>query len=396
MKLTDEIKEFIEEHKLDDMALLLLKAKKYPHMDIPFIAGQILAKRQVKDKLPFWYKQKALIYPSKISVEQCSSECTARYKQELIADGSSLCDMTGGLGVDSYYFSGKAKTVFYVERFSDYCEAARNNFEVLNATNIQVIEADSASSLQEMAPIDVFYIDPARRAEDNKRVFALQDCEPDLLQLKNTLLDKAPKIIAKISPMADIQHTLSLLPETKEVHVLSVRNECKELLFVLGRIDSSASPVIHCINFKANGARETFCFTLSEEQQLAVSMAKNVKKYLYEPNASILKAGAFKRISDAMGAEKLHTSSHLYTSDHEITEFPGRQFLVENVMKFNGKLCATLNRIIPQANITTRNFPLTANQLRIRSKIKEGGAVYLFATTIENDEKVLIQCSKIR
>ena len=394
MKLTKETIRFIQAHEGSDVTRLLLNAGKFPGVDVPLAVEQILARRQIKDKLPEWYKQDALIYPSRISAEQCSSECTARYKQNLIPENAVLCDLTGGLGVDTFYYSLKAKEVLYLERYPAYCEAARNNFDILHAGNIRVTEADSILYVKQMPPVDIFFVDPARRGDGNKRIFALQECEPDLVSLKLSLLEKAPKLIAKISPMADIQHTLSLLPETTEVHVLSVKNECKELIFVMERNTRNTDPDIYCVNFRTMKEAQTFHFTFSHEQQTMATLANTVGNCLFEPNASILKAGAFKSIAYKMRLEKLHPNSHLYTSDHVIPGFPGRQFIVEEVLKFNGRLCKTLHRNIPEANITVRNFPLGADELRKRMKIKDGGDVYLFATTIGHEEKVLLKCRK--
>lgn len=395
MKLTREIKDFIALHSRDDVASLLLNAKKYPEFDMSFIAAQIQARRQIKDKLPLWYACDSLVFPSKVAAEQCSSEQTAVYKQRLVGEDVTLCDLTGGLGIDSYFFSLKVKLVTYVERFHEYCEAAQNNFDILQAGKIQVVESDSLDYLERISSVDVFYIDPARRGEGNKRVFALQDCEPDLVQIKPHLFEKAPLVIAKISPMADIRHTLSLLPETREVHVLSVKNECKELVFVMEREKTVSEAMVYCVNYTSSGMEQCFNFMFSAEQNTLSPVAHGLKQYLYEPNASILKAGAFKSIACRMGVEKLHISSHLYTSDTEVPDFPGRRFVVDEVIKFSGKHCSNLYRTIPQANITVRNFPLTVDEIRKRTKIKEGGEVYLFATTLGNDEKVLISCHKI-
>lgn len=395
MKLIEETIRFIKEHEKSDVTRLLLDARKFPGVDVPFAVEQILARRQVKDKLPHWYCQETLIYPSRISAEQCSSEYTARYKQNLVPEHVILCDLTGGLGIDSFYFSAKVQEVLYLERYPAYCEAARNNFDALHAGNIRVIETDSVAYVKQMQPVDIFFVDPARRGEGDKRVFALKDCEPDLLSLKPFLFEKASRIIAKISPMADIKHTLSLLPETTEVHVLSVKNECKELLFVMERNSVLPDPDIFCVNFKS-GEQQSFHFTFHQEQHVTAVMADVAGSYLYEPNASILKAGAFKCIASRMNLQKLHVNSHLYTSEVEVPDFPGRIFRVEDVLEFNSQLCKSLNRTISEANITVRNFPLSADQLRKRLKIKDGGAVYLFATIIAQEEKVLLKCKKIK
>ena len=373
MELTTSHIQFIKEHATDDLTRLLLSAAKYPGMDIPFLVDQIAVRRQIREKLPSWFENGQLVFPAKIAAEQCSSEQTAAYKQELIGESWTICDLTGGLGIDSYFLSRKAKHLTYIERFPVYCDAA------------QVVDT--------LPEVDAFYIDPARRGESNKRVFALQDCEPNLPGLLPALLKRSPHVIAKLSPMADIQMTLELLPGTTSVHVLSVRNECKELLFVVEREADGREPLVRCINFGLDGM-QSFSFTLEEERSAVLVPAGQVGTYLYEPNASVLKAGAFKQIAVRTGVKKLQVNSHLYTSDHLVSDFPGRRFRVDEVLSFTGKLCKGLSKTIPQANITVRNFPLSVEELRKRTKITDGGHVYLFATTLVDGEKVLVKCSK--
>lgn len=394
MKQTDEFRQFVKEHAGDDLIRLLLSVSRYPSIDVPFAVEQIASRRQIKEKLPMWYANDALLFPSKISAEQCSSQQTAFYKQRLVKETDCLCDLTGGLGIDSFYFSRQVSHVTYIERFPAYCEAARNNFAVLGATNITVVEGDSTEMLDGLSEYDVFYIDPARRSEGNKRVYALSDCEPDLPALLPELFRHAPKVIAKLSPMADIRLTLDLLPGTTAIHVLSVKNECKELLFVIERDATTTSPAIHCINYNSNGREESFRFTLPGEQGEELHLAPQMKSYLYEPNASLLKAGAFKSVAARFGLEKLHVSSHLYTSDERVDDFPGRGFVVEEVYPFTGKLCKSLSKEIPQANITVRNFPLSVDELRKRTKIADGGDIYLFATILAGNSKILIKSRK--
>lgn len=384
-------KEFIISHLNDNTDKLLLGAKKYPYIDMPRAVEQIIARRQIKEKLPSWYANPDLVFPSRISTEQCSSEITARYKQQMIS-GPRLCDLTGGLGIDAFYFSQKAKEVIYIERFSEYCNAAAINFKALGANNIQIMSGDS----QEIAGTiesDTFYIDPARRSESNKRVFALADCEPDIVQLKPLLLGHAKRLIVKISPMADIAETLRLLPETEEIHILAVKNECKELLFVLGGTWSRQEPAIHAVNFNTEDISQTFIFRLNEEKNTSLQTTTIIGKYLYEPNAAILKSGAFKLIASRLGVKKLHRHSHLYTSELSVNDFPGRSFIVDEVYKFSGKLLKQLSGSIPQANLTVRNFNLTVAELRKRTGISEGGDIYLFATTTEEGQ-VIIKCHK--
>ncbi|MGM9760403.1 MAG: SAM-dependent methyltransferase [Parabacteroides sp.] len=392
--MNDSLVAFIRAHLQDDPERLLLSASRYPEVDIPFVVEQIRARRQIKEKLPTWYQQEALLFPAKIAAEQCSSEQTACYKQRFVTPSDRLCDLTGGLGIDSYYFSRQARQVYYIERFPAYCEAARANFATLGADNITVLEGDSSEWIDSLPPVDLFYVDPARRGTGNKRLFALADCEPDLPGLLPRLLAKAPRVIAKLSPMADLRQTLQLLPTTEAIHILSVRNECKELLFVIGR-EQPVHPVqIHCVHFTRTAAEERFVCSLEEEQEASLRLASSVGRYLYEPNASVLKAGAFKSIACRFPVGKLQVSSHLYTSSDWVGQFPGRSFEVEEVIPFNNKQCKRLAEQIPQANITTRNFPLTVEALRKKCHIREGGDLYLFATTLASGEKVLIRTRK--
>ncbi|MGM9796498.1 MAG: SAM-dependent methyltransferase [Parabacteroides sp.] len=385
--------DFVRLHQQEDVDRLLLSAKKYPEVDMAAVVDQLLARRQLREKLPEWAANDRLCFPARIAAEQCSSERTATYKQRLVEAEDRVCDLTGGMGVDSYYLSRKAAQLTYVERFAHYCESAAHNFRELGVTNIEVVHADSCAYLERMEPVDAFYIDPARRGEAGQRVFALSDCEPDLTSLLPKLFAKAPRVIAKISPMADISFTLKCLPETAEIHVLAVRGECKELLFCLERDRVVAHPVIHCVHFTAEG-EEHFDFTLAQERGIETPVVGPLGRYLYEPNVAILKAGAFKSVSGYFGLNKLHESSHLYTSEREVEHFPGRRFRIEEVIPFHGKDCKNLNRRLPKANVTVRNFPLSVNELRKRLKIAEGGDQYLFATTLRGEERVLIRCVK--
>ena len=394
--MTPALMAFIQAHLSDDPDRLLLSASRYPEIDMPFVVAQITARRQIKEKLPTWYQQEQLLFPAKIAAEQCSSEQTALYKQQLVTKEDTLCDLTGGLGIDSYYFSRRVKQVYYIERFPSYCEVARANMATLGARNVAVLEGDSTQWLDQLPAIDVFYVDPARRGEGNKRMFALSDCEPDLTQLLPRLLAKAPRVIAKLSPMADLRHTLALLPTTQAIHILSVKNECKELLFVIGREPRESAVPIHCVHLTKQAASdEYFVCSLEAEQQAASHLATTLRRYLYEPNASVLKAGAFKQVACQFPVEKLQVSSHLYTSDHYLDRFPGRRFEVDEVIPFHSKSCKQLAGQSLQANVTTRNFPLTVEALRKKCRIREGGDIYLFATTGPKEEKLLIRTHKV-
>lgn len=383
---------FIQEHENDDPNQLILSAHKYPGIDVRFAAEQIIARKTIKDKLPEWHARKEIVYPSRLSTEQCSSETTARYKQGLVR-GNTVCDLTGGLGVDSYYFSQVAQKVIYVERMPEYVESAIRNFQWLEADNI-TCESGDAYQMAKGIQADTFYLDPARRAKNNRRMFALADCEPDILQLKSILLEKARRLIIKISPMADLTETLRLLPETQEIHILAVKNECKELLFVLENAPGPKPVSIQAVNFTPQGT-QTFHFTQKEEREANAPFVSTHGNYLYEPNAAILKSGAFKTPALRYGLDKLERHSHLYMSPNLVADFPGRIFAVEQTLDFSSKLLKTLGRTFPKANITVRNFPLTVAELRKRSGIQDGGDTYLFATTIHPQRTVLLISHKI-
>lgn len=396
MEIDAKHKLFIKEHLQDDVNKLLLSSKRFSDINMELVVDQIISRRQIREKLPSWYGNYDLYFPAKITVEQCSSEQTARYKQRLFSAGSTVCDLTGGLGIDAFFISQVVGQIFYVERYKTYCDVARHNFDVLRAWNISVKNGDSSKLLDTLPKIDAFYIDPARRGCGNKRVYALEDCEPNLPELLPELFRKADIVVAKLSPMADLQATLRLLLSTKEIHVLSVRNECKELLFVLDRTHPNGlDPLVKCVNYTSEGKEESFEFLLSEETGLLGVETTNVlSAYLYEPNVSILKAGAFKMVSVRFGMKKLHVNSHLYTSDDFVDDFPGKRFKVETVYPFSNRLCRSLSSSLPKVNITVRNFPLSVKELRDKMKISEGGDLYLFATTLADGAKVLVLCSR--
>ncbi len=395
MHLSPELRSFIHDHFQEDTDRLLLTASRYPGIDVPFAIVQILCRRQIREKLPSWFTCEDLIYPSRLSAEQCSSEQTARYKQKLLK-GESFCDLTGGLGVDSYFFAQSASQALYIERFPDYCEAARHNFAVLGTPHIQVLQADVRTIIAELET-DTFYIDPARRNPDNTRTFALADCEPDILQIKDRLLTASRRLIVKISPMADLEQTLKLLPETSEIHIVAVKNECKELLFVLepGIKQEKGETRIHAVNLRPGLPAQEFTFQAWEEKNSPLAPTAHLGSYLYEPHAAILKSGAFKLTAHRYGLQKLHRHSHLYTSSAYIAGFPGRSFAVDEVYEYAGKQLKQLGRQFTQANITIRNFPQSVADIRKRTGIKEGGDIYFFATTLANEQKVLIRAHKV-
>lgn len=390
LPLPDSLQDFIARHESASTDDLLLHAQRYPGIDMAFAVNQIIARRHIKDKLPLWYCNQALVFPSRIASEQCSSEITASYKQQLIK-GERVCDLTGGLGIDSWYFAQKAKEVIYVERSTEYCQAAVHNFKILKTENIQVINSDCRDILESIHT-DTFYIDPARRSDTNKRLFALSDCEPNIIELKKILLQHSQRLIIKISPMADLTETLHLLPETTEIHILAVKNECKEILFVLENTPQKIQ--IHTLAFQNNECQQ-FSFSPQEEKEAPLLLAEAPGIYLYEPNSALLKSGAFKSIAVRNNLQKLHRHSHLYTSDIYCENFPGRKFIIRKNIPFTGKLLKELRKDTPQANISVRNFPMSVEQIRKTSGIADGGEIYLFATTLTDTRRFLLLCEKM-
>lgn len=397
MKITDNFKEFIQKYEQENPIKLRLKNFHDLDFDISFAIDQIESRQKIKAKLPLWSQNKQLLFPSVLSVEQASSEDTALYKRHIINKKyKSICDLTGGLGIDSYYLASSADKVTYVERNSLYCDIAKYNFNILKQKNIEVIHSDCKQFINECNEnFNACYIDPARRSLENKRLYDLHDCEPDIIDFQNIILEKTPVILLKASPMIDISRALQDLRFVCEVHIISVRNECKELFFIMDRNSSTNKVAIHCINLNNGNHSEKFTFILEEEKQLPpVPFISSIQKYLYEPNLSILKAGAFKSVTVSFPVNKLHKNSHLYTSNEFLEGFPGRIFTVENVLPFSGKVAKKISTMYPFANITSRNFPMSSDELRKKVKIKDGGDIYIFATTLNPDKKVLIICKK--
>ena len=413
MEMTEKLRKFVKVHADDDLPELLLHASRY-QVDMRVAVIQIRARRQILEKLPAWYSDDRLFFPSTLATEQCSSEITALYKQRLVNDDDWVCDLTGGLGVDSCSFAQKVQRVTYVDRDDACCDAAKINLRLLGVDNIHVIHGDAVEMIangdSRIVGADVFYIDPSRRGAGDKRLFAINSCEPDLMKII-ALLPKPYRMIIKLSPMLDVVQAISQIPHAREVHVVSIKNECKELVFVTSPLIAGSTAAclseasreqllntdhaFYCVNYTSDGTEQSFRFRLQDERAAVVHLAKQAGRYLYEPNASILKAGAYKAVALQFDMEKLHVSSHLYTSDRLIKAFPGRIFEISAIIPFCSHIYKTLKAIIPKANIAVRNFPLSVDELRKRTHIAEGGDVYLFATTLSDNQKALLKCSRL-
>ena len=398
MKVTDSFYDFVQKYKQEDPIKLRLKKFQDFDFDISFAIDQIESRQKVKSKLPLWFQNKQLLFPSVLSAEQASSEDTAQYKHHIIdRKYKSICDLTGGLGIDSYYLALSAEKVTYVERYLSYCDVAKHNFNILKQNKIRVICSDSRQYIKECnEEFDACYIDPARRGSENKRLYDLHDCEPDIIDFQDIILNKTPVILLKASPMIDITRTLQDLKFVCDVHIISVKNECKELFFIIDRNNPIGKVRIHCVNLTGEKYPDKYSFAIEDEKNRPqATLASSVQKYLYEPNSSILKAGAFKSVAVSFPVNKLHKNSHLYTSEEFVNEFPGRSFSVEEVIPFSGKIIKKISGLYPSANITSRNFPISSDELRRKTKIKDGGDIYIFATTLNPDKKILIVCRKV-
>ena len=401
IQISPETQLFIREHSSDDVRALALQAKKYPDIDMPTAITQIAGRQVAAEKIPSWREMEEIWYPKHLSLEQCSSETTARYKARIF-QGDSLTDLTGGFGIDCSFLAAGFKSATYVERQEELCEIAAHNFPILNLNHINVRNEDGVAYLQTMSPVDCIFLDPARRNEHGGKTVAISDCEPDVAGLEELLLSKAKRIMVKLSPMLDLSLALKELKHTQEVHILSVNNECKELLLLLGQEapTEQAPPEeipIRCANLFTKGAQEEqhFAFTREQEQHSQCTYTDSLGDYLYEPNASLLKAGAFRSVAAAYSVRKLHPNSHLYTSDTFIGNFPGRIFRIVNQCSFNRKEAKESLADLKKANVTVRNFPATVAELRKRLHLTEGGDTYLFASTLNDGRKVIIRCEKV-
>lgn len=391
--------EFINEHAEGDVYELLLKSESFPGIDVRAAATSIISRRKLIQKVPEWKEVSSLVFPKTVNAEQASSWLTARYKQRF-CNGNVTIDITGGYGVDSYYLSKVSSVLHYIEADPEVFEATKHNFNTLGVKNVifhnNTVENGTLTGLG-LPSASLLYLDPARRSENARRVFAFDDCNPDLLSLKDELFSISPVILVKASPMLDITESLRSVPEICEVHILSVNNECKELLFLIKRGECTYSSVkdipVFTVNYNKQ-REETFNFTLGQEKgSYPVYVREELSEYLYEPNSSIIKSGAFSTIATSFNLRKLAKHTHLYSSEMKIPDFPGRIFHVIDSIEYKRRNISNLRDMYPKANIATRNFPLTSERLKRVLEISDGGDIYIFGCT-SGDKKVLIICRK--
>jgi hypothetical protein len=386
--LNTDIQSFIIEHLNEEPTKLILKGSPFPIVNIKEIVEQIISKKKCEKKLPVWFHTKSIYYPNKLNIEQTSSEITAKYKAELVS-GNSLIDITGGFGVDCFYFSKKINNVTHCEIESNLSQIVRYNFKILQADNIRTIPQNGLDYLEKVHKnYDWIFVDPSRRSDVKGKVFLLEDCLPNIPNNLDHLFKFTENVLLKTSPLLDISASIKAFIHTKEIHVVAINNEVKELLFVLQK-DYREEIIIRTVNLKKD-ASELFESSLNQDSKASFALPSN---YLYEPNAAILKAGLFRDISSQLNIDKLHVNSHLYTSI-DLTEFPGRRFKIVQSTFFDKK---ELLKIVPsrKANITTRNFPQTVAQIRKKTGIKDGGNVYLFFTTNIHDKHIVLVCEKV-
>ena len=387
--LNNDIQEYINSNLNTDVADLVLRGMTFEAVEAKEVIVQIEAKKKAEKKLPTWYTTSNIIYPNKLNIEQTSSEVTALYKSHLVS-GKCLIDLTGGFGVDCYYFSKHIDEIIHCELNDELSQITNHNFQILGKSNITCLNENGIDALKRMdQQFDYIYIDPSRRDSNRKKVFLLSDCTPNVKTFQGLFLKYAKYVLIKTSPLLDIKATKNDLNHVKELHIVAVNNEVKELLWILER-EYNSEFNIKTVNITQK-ENQTFEFKLEEEPKAQVDFSLPLN-YLYEPNASILKAGAFNTTSSKLGVQKLHKHSHLYTSE-ELTEFPGRRFKIEKTIPYNKKALA--KERIHKANVTTRNFPLNVGDLRKKLKIKDGGHLYLFFTTNLENEKIIIICSKM-
>ncbi len=382
--------EFIAQNRNADVRELAL-SNVPAGIDLQLCLQQIAGMQTAEKKLPSWANTKGILYPPKISLEQCSSEQTALYKQRLIErllpmKRQKMVDLTGGFGIDFSFLAKLFEEADYVESDENLCEIAQYNFPLLGLPRARVHCSKGEDFLDGMGDFCFVYIDPSRRDANGKKVVALSDCSPDIETFHDILLCHAPIVMVKLSPMLDIQDTLRRLPNTSEVHVVSVGGECKEVLVVLCR-EKTSDVRYYCVNIASQ--KQTFSTKARNAEPV---IAPQPERYLYEPNASILKAGVQNALCQTYDVRKLHPFSHLFVSAHFIEDFPGRAFEIEDYCGFGKKELKKLLEGISQCNLTVRNFPATVAELRKRLKLREGGDTYLFATTLSDESHVLIRC----
>lgn len=393
---------FAKEHRGEDPMRLILQQSRYPDVDMKGVAQQLEGRNQAMTKWPFLVDKDDYFFPPKLNREQSSSEAAARYKSGITElKDKRVADLTGGMGVDSYFFSLGAKRVDYVEYDADLCAVAVHNFEALDRANVECHAGDCMQWIEtQPKTFDLLYIDPARRDAQGRKVSAFENCQPNLLDNLDLLFTKASRVLVKASPMIDISLAVSQLKRVEAVYVVAVRGECKEVLFLCGQ--EVEEPTIHAVNLPAGYLEnpdqvDDFFFTRKEESEAEVCYADQEGQYLYEPNAALMKAGAYQLLSQRFNLPKLDRNTHLYTSDELKVGFPGRVWYVERPLTLNKR---SIQQYLPQkeAHVVTRNYPVPAAVLQKQLGVREGDPNYVVATTLKGKKvgflcRLVAQCA---
>ena len=389
---------FVKGHRENDVRALALQARRDSEVDMPWALDQIQGWQTARRKLPSWAAIDGIVYPPHLSMEQCSSEQTARYKCGIVnrlpeKSHELLIDLTGGFGVDFAFLAPCCRQALYVERQEHLCKTASHNFDLLGLHHARVIHGDAEEVLNELdneAGSTLIYLDPARRDNNSSRTYAIADCTPNVLELKDRLLNAAHHVLIKLSPMLDWHKAVSDLGEhVAEVHIVSVGNECKELLMLLSA-DHKGEPIIYCVNDE-----QRFIYAPSDDNGSPAIATDGDTAYLYEPNVSVMKAGCFGILTQRYPVKALAMDSHLFVSHEEVKDFPGRRFVVTKATTMNRKELAGSLKGVTRANVAVRNFPMSAQELRKRLKLQDGGEIYIFGTTTAEGERVLYICKKM-
>lgn len=386
--LHKEVQDFLETNYKEEISKILFKGSPFPEVTPQELGIQLSGKKKVEKKLPTWFNTRGIIYSPTLNLEQTSSEKTADYKASLIS-GNSIVDVTGGFGIDSYFFSKRFEKVVHCELNEELSEIASHNFEVLERPNVQNFCGNGIEFIKNSSEkFDWIYIDPSRRDDAGGRVFHLSDCLPNVPEHLNMLWENTDNILIKTSPLLDITAGIRELENIAEIHVVAVENDVKELLWILKK-DASQEIKIKTINFRKSGD-QVYENRLQKATQPALSQPL---RFLYEPNAALMKSALYDQLASELDLFKLHPHTHLYTSS-QITDYPGRRFEIIETIPFKKKrIKAALT--VKKAHIATRNFPESVATLRKQFKLKDGGENYLFFTTSLNDEKILLMCEKV-
>ena len=383
--LATEVQTFIRQHAGEDVSRIALKKSPFEEISSSELAQQVHGRQKVSQKIPEWLEaDNSLYFPEKLNLEQCSSTKTGQFKASLLAADYTVLDLTGGFGVDSYYFAQRAKKVTHCEINPELSQIVAHNFQELGVTNVQFHRGDGLAILTSSDErYDYIYTDPSRRVK-NQKVFRLEDCEPNIVAHQSLFFAHSDTLLTKLAPLLDITGALAVLPHVKEVYVISIANDCKELLFVQQK-SFHGIPTIHAVRLSAEPP-SSFTFTYPQEKEAAPTWGSPTN-FLYDPDVAITKAGAFKSVATAFDLQKLHPHSHLYTSDKLVAAFPGRIFDIQQVVPFS---IFKKNVAISKANVVTKNFPLKVEDIRKKFKIKDGGDDFLYFTTLHDEQLVVI------